>query len=165
MNRVRKFILLSFSCLVILNNLTFAQPAPGRCGDGVCDDFEKGRRQLCPQDCPSKESAELPANVNVAAIPAAPNKARIKAEVLNIARTVYANNEVSMLSLKIIDYKNIEGARLNPGEIEAYAYHKNNDVSPLLEIKSGDEIEAVLSLSGDEHGMQWQIREVKINKK
>lgn len=96
-----------------------------------------------------------------AAVPAAPNQAKIRAEVLGVARTVYANNEVSMLSLKIIDYKSIEGAWPNPGEIEAVAYHKNNDVSLLLEIENGDEIEAVLSLDGDERGTVWQIKEVK----
>ena len=68
-----------------LGKATPAQVPSGRCGDGVCDEFEKGRRHL-PQDCSFGESAESPAAVNVAAIPAAPNKARIKAEVLNIAR-------------------------------------------------------------------------------
>lgn len=163
MNRVIK--LFPFYFLFIWNSLTFAQPQAGRCGDGVCDDFEKGRAQLCPQDCFLKDPAELPANVNSTAIPAAPNKARIKAEILNIARTVYANNEVSILSLKIIDYKSIEGAWPNPGEVEAFAYHKNNDVPSLLEIENGDEIEAVLSLEGDERGRQWQIREVEVKKK
>lgn len=150
MNRkALKFILLFISALVVWNNLEgtgFSQAPAGRCGDGVCD-------------------AELPANVNAAAIPAAPNQAKIRAAVLGVARTVYANNEVSILSLKIIDYENIEGARGNPGEIEAFAYHKNNDVLSLLEIESGDEIEAVLSLEGDERGRQWQIKEVKVNKK
>lgn len=146
MNRKAGEFILLVIVLIVWNNLEgtgFSQAPPGRCGDGVCD-------------------AELPANVNAAAIPAAPNKARIKAEVLNITQTVYANNEVSILSLKIIDYKSIEGAWPNPGEVEAFAYHKNNDVSLLLEIENGDEIEAVLSLSGDERGKQWQIKEVKL---
>jgi hypothetical protein len=28
-----------------------AQPVTGKCGDGICDDFEKNHPDVCPQDC------------------------------------------------------------------------------------------------------------------
>jgi len=36
-------------------------PAPGRCGDGVCDDMEKADPDLCPEDCAGTQgSAKVP---------------------------------------------------------------------------------------------------------
>ena len=36
----------------------FAQPLTGKCGDGICDDFEKAHSNLCPQDCAPGKSTE-----------------------------------------------------------------------------------------------------------
>ena len=34
-----------------LNRDAFAQPLTGKCGDGICDDFEKAHPDACPGDC------------------------------------------------------------------------------------------------------------------
>ena len=35
-----------------------AQPLTGKCGDGICDNFERTRASLCPRDCVSEKSTE-----------------------------------------------------------------------------------------------------------
>ena len=41
-----------------LNKNSFAQPLTGKCGDDICDDFERTRSNLCPQDCAPEKSTE-----------------------------------------------------------------------------------------------------------
>ena len=41
-----------------LNKNSYAQPLTGKCGDGICDDFERTRSNLCPQDCSLEKSTE-----------------------------------------------------------------------------------------------------------
>jgi hypothetical protein len=38
-------------------NPAFSQPQTGKCGDGICDDFEKANPGLCPKDCRRKAPA------------------------------------------------------------------------------------------------------------
>ena len=45
-------ILCAYSILG-LNKNSFAQPLTGKCGDGICDDFEKAHLDACPVDCQS----------------------------------------------------------------------------------------------------------------
>src|SRR3989338_4320757 len=45
-----------------LNKNSFAQPLTGKCGDGICDDFERTRSNLCPQDCAHEKSTESSGN-------------------------------------------------------------------------------------------------------
>lgn len=63
MKHKARMVFLLLLSLVIWNNLdkpVLAQVISGRCGDGVCDEFEKGRRDLCPQDCPFEEFTGQP---------------------------------------------------------------------------------------------------------
>src|SRR3989338_696317 len=41
-----------------LNKNGFAQPLSGKCGDNICDDFEKGNPYACPSDCVSTQSIQ-----------------------------------------------------------------------------------------------------------
>lgn len=53
---VLMIVLSGLSCAFImlgLNNNCFAQPLTGKCGDGICDDFEKAHPDVCPADCQS----------------------------------------------------------------------------------------------------------------
>lgn len=43
-----------------LNKNSFAQPLTGKCGDGICDDFEKAHLDACPADCLSTQSSQSP---------------------------------------------------------------------------------------------------------
>ncbi len=63
--------LFSIYSISILNKDVFAQPLAGKCGDSICDDFEKALPDACPADCQSakevifdeKEAREsVPAN-------------------------------------------------------------------------------------------------------
>lgn len=57
---------------LVMTNPVYAQ-VQGRCGDGICDDFEKAHPDLCPQDCgpqklrnkTSTETAPTPITANV----------------------------------------------------------------------------------------------------
>jgi len=44
--------------------VAFAQPL-GKCGDGICDDFEKAHPDLCPEDCKSQQSTATPATASI----------------------------------------------------------------------------------------------------
>ena len=44
-----------------LNGNSCAQPLTGKCGDGICDDFEKAHPDACPGDCLSGEEDGLAA--------------------------------------------------------------------------------------------------------
>ncbi|TSD04968.1 MAG: hypothetical protein Athens071412_510, partial [Parcubacteria group bacterium Athens0714_12] len=41
----------------IFQKPAFPEPQRGKCGDGICDDFEKKNPDLCPQDCKEKITA------------------------------------------------------------------------------------------------------------
>ncbi|MDD5561761.1 MAG: hypothetical protein PHT50_06530 [Candidatus Omnitrophica bacterium] len=44
---------------VILQKSVFCQSQAGKCGDGICDDFEKAHPDLCPQDCKQPASDNI----------------------------------------------------------------------------------------------------------
>ena len=50
-------LLCAYGILGLYRN-SFAQPLTGKCGDGICDDFERTRSNLCPQDCAPEKSTE-----------------------------------------------------------------------------------------------------------
>lgn len=58
-NRNRRLHVL-VPCIVLALSLIFAKGGysqlQGKCGDGVCDDFEKAKPKLCPQDCGPKKT-------------------------------------------------------------------------------------------------------------
>lgn len=58
MKKIRNLliVIIGLSCIydiLTLNRNVFAQPLTGKCGDGICDDFEKAHPDACPADCQS----------------------------------------------------------------------------------------------------------------
>lgn len=89
----------------------------------------------------------------VYAVPALGNDVMVTGEVLSVK----TNINVSKLRLKIIDRDEFNQEETK--EIEVISRHT------FLGIKKGDEIEAIIFQSGDEHGSQWNVKDTKVVKK
>lgn len=80
-----------------------------------------------------------------------------------------AGYPASKFRLKIIESENIKDYQnfVKVNEIiEVIVYHKNTAViSSISEIKRGDIIRAIVSMTGDERRYYWQARDIKIIKR
>lgn len=88
-------------------------------------------------------------------VPAAPNRSLITARVLDVQRSEQFSDKWN-LSLEILDSKDVEGPNFaHPGEqVRAFTF------GPMLEIESGDTIEAAAEFVGDERGGRFRLAEV-----
>jgi len=105
---------------------------------------------------------------HVYAIPAAPNKTNITAEILSVQQidpsSNFASNYVKILEIKVIKYESVEGAFSVPDELKVYVHKWTNDLAIVDKLEKGQTITATISYSGDERGGMWDIREIKIIK-
>ena len=105
---------------------------------------------------------------HVYAVPAAPNKTNITAEILNVQQidpsSNFASNYVSILKIKVTKYESVEGTFSIPSELEAYVHKWTNDSAIVSKLGKGQIITATILYSGDERGGMWDIREIEIIK-
>jgi len=101
------------------------------------------------------------------AVPSAPNKTSITAEVLNVQQidssSNFASNYTSILKIKVTSRQSIEGSFNVPDEVDAYVHKWTNDLTITDKLGKGQIIAATISYSGDEWGGIWDIREIKIS--
>ncbi|MEK7157554.1 MAG: hypothetical protein AAB688_00580 [Patescibacteria group bacterium] len=104
----------------------------------------------------------------VYAVPAAPNKTNITAEILSVQQidssSNLASNFVKILEIKVIKYESVEGTFSAPDELKVYVHKWTNDLAIVDKLEKGQTITATISYSGDERGGMRDIREIKIIK-
>ena len=103
----------------------------------------------------------------VYAVPAAPNKTSIIAEILSVQQinssSNFASNYVKILEIKVIEKKSVEGSFNVPSELKAYVHKWTNDLTIVNKLEKGQTITAAILYSGDERGGMWDVREIKIS--
>ncbi len=105
---------------------------------------------------------------HVYAVPVAPNKTNITAEILNVQQigpsSALASNYIAILKIKVTKRVSVEGVFNIHDEMEANAHKWTNDSAIISKLEKGQIITATISYSGDERGGMWDIREIKIIK-